>query len=196
MSYNESIAQRGLNSIFEPLIQQCSVNYGVPTALIKAIISQESDWNPNAVNLNDPSYGLMQLNAHYWGTPEQLLVPENNINIGTRILADQLARLGDMSLAIAAYNAGTSRSAADLSQRIANNVNNVGNYVSAVLAYYNYFLSHDFSTAGGGDLPPGDTSGGGGENPPLDTSGGINQNWIIAGIVAVLALLGFAVSSR
>lgn len=194
MAYSEAVAQRGINSQWEGLIQQVGAANGVPPALIKAIISQESAWNANAVNPADPSYGLMQLNAHYWGTPDVLLIPENNINIGTSILRDQLNRLGDMALAIAAYNAGTSRSAEDLAARITNNTNNVGSYVGAVLNYYNYFVA-----AYGGS----DQGGGGGDvlPPPVDGNGlpvnGPSQTGLIAAIgIALLAALAFLFSQR
>jgi Transglycosylase SLT domain len=60
---------------------------------ILAIIWNESSGNPNANNLNDPSYGLMGVtiligNAYAGAnTPTELYVPETNIKAGSAFLA-------------------------------------------------------------------------------------------------------------
>lgn len=153
MSFSATVAQRGINSPFESLIQSASARYGVPVALIKGIISAESGWNPNAASSS--SYGLMQLNSAYFhnsdGSP--ILDPELNVDRGTSVIADQLSRRPSVELALAAYNAGTGRSDDDLSARIANNTLGVGSYVSNVLAYRDWFISQE----GGGSEPPPDT---------------------------------------
>lgn len=158
MAFYLSVAQRGINSPYESLIQSASARYGVPVALIKGIISAESSWNPTAASSS--SYGLMQLNATYFhnadGSP--ILDPAQNIDIGTSVIGQQLARRPSTELALAAYNAGTSRSDADLQNRIAGNVLGVGSYVSNVLAYRDWFAAND--GGGGGEVPPpGDGNG-------------------------------------
>lgn len=106
----------------EPIIVQMSEKYGVPTALIKATIKQESNWNVSAsrfeAHKTDASWGLMQIllatAKETLGNNElsitQLLNPSINIETGTKFLAKQLARYkGNMMDAIAAYNAGSAK---------------------------------------------------------------------------------------
>ena len=147
MSFNVAKAQPGIGSQFDSLITQASGTYSVPVALIKAIISQESAWNPAAVNPSDPSYGLMQLNSHYWTINGQpILDPAANIDTGTRFLAQLLGQYGpDLSQVISAYNAG-------------HPITGNAPYVQDVLAYYNWFQLNDPLLQTGGGVLPGDGS--------------------------------------
>ncbi len=96
---------------FEPLIDSCAVQYGVDKALIKAVIHAESGYNPNAISPKG-AQGLMQLMPK---TAQGLKVrnsfdPEENIRGGVKYLRFLLDTCkGDVSLALAAYNAGLSR---------------------------------------------------------------------------------------
>jgi soluble lytic murein transglycosylase-like protein len=104
----------------DPIIKEMSAKYNVPEALIKAVITVESNWDVNAsryeVGMKDASWGLMQvllstardiLNRSNLTTTE-LLNPKINIEAGTAYLAKQLKRYGgNIADAIAAYNAGT-----------------------------------------------------------------------------------------
>lgn len=128
---NATIAERGIGSAWEDTIAYASATYAVPVSLIKAIIAQESAWDPNAVNAADPSYGLMQINtrAHPEISPARALVPEFSITYGTAYLAQQLARYG-IPQGISAYNAG---------HPIAGN----SAYVAEVLAYQDWYLAND-----------------------------------------------------
>lgn len=93
---------------YEQLIQASAAKYGVSAALIKAVIQAESGYNPNAVSRAGAS-GLMQLMP---GTAKQLKVadafnPKQNVDGGVRYLKFLLDTFkGDVSLALAAYNAG------------------------------------------------------------------------------------------
>lgn len=138
MAFSATIAQRGLNSPFEELIRIAAQNYGVEVALIKAIISQESAWDAGAVNLSDPSYGLMQLNYNYFKMPDgsPILDPTANIDTGTKLLRD-LKRFGSLDNIISAYNAGHPITG------------NITNYVIPVKQYRDWFLAND--VGGGGD---------------------------------------------
>ncbi len=95
----------------QPIIQEASGKYGVPSSLIKAVIRVESDFNPEAVSPKG-AQGLMQLMP---GTAADLQVdnPYNvreNILAGTRYLRMLLEKFNHrLPQALAAYNAGPHR---------------------------------------------------------------------------------------
>ncbi|BDV43420.1 lytic transglycosylase [Geotalea uraniireducens] len=96
---------------FEPIIDQCALEFGVDKSLVKAVIHAESGYNPNAVSRKGAS-GLMQLMPQ---TARDLKVgnsfdPRENIRAGVRYLRFLLDTFrGDVSLALAAYNAGMAK---------------------------------------------------------------------------------------
>jgi len=93
---------------YETLIKRYAKKYGVDTALIKAVIHAESDFNPYATS-NKGAQGLMQLMPE---TARDLSVvdtfdPEDNIRGGVRYLKTLLKKFnGNLELSLAAYNAG------------------------------------------------------------------------------------------
>lgn len=93
---------------FEPLIAAYAKEYGVDSALVKAVIHAESGYNPNAVSRKG-AQGLMQLMPK---TAQGLKVsnsldPSENIRGGVRYLRFLLDTFnGNESLALAAYNSG------------------------------------------------------------------------------------------
>lgn len=152
MAFQLAVAQRGINSQFESLILDAAQRYGLEVALLKGIISQESSWDPNARHVDNPSdpeavsYGLMQLVHKYFRNPDgtPITAPARNIEVGSQVIAEQLRkRSGNYALSIAGYNAGTSRSDTDLSVRIRENTNGVGDHVTSVLTYYDWFRKND-----------------------------------------------------
>jgi soluble lytic murein transglycosylase-like protein len=96
---------------FDPIINSCALAYGVDKSLVKAVIHAESGYDPNAVSAKGAS-GLMQLMPQ---TAKSLKVansfdPADNIRGGVRYLKFLLDTFrGDVTLALAAYNAGLSR---------------------------------------------------------------------------------------
>ena len=93
---------------YEQLIRNCSERYGVNQSLVKAVIHAESGYDPNAVSSKGAS-GLMQLMP---ATAKSLKVadrfnPRDNVDGGVKYLRFLLDTFrGDVSLAVAAYNAG------------------------------------------------------------------------------------------
>lgn len=78
--------------------------------LVKALIRQESAFNPSAKSRAKAS-GLMQLiysTARIFGVKQQkqLLTPEANIHAGSEFLGRLINEFGSVELALAAYNAG------------------------------------------------------------------------------------------
>ena len=119
---------------FEQLIKTCSDKYGVDSCLVKAVIHAESGYNPNAVSSKGAS-GLMQLMP---ATAKSLKVadrfnPKDNVEGGVKYLRFLLDTFrGDVTLAVAAYNAGLTKVAKY------NGVppyNETKTYVSRVLSY-------------------------------------------------------------
>ena len=92
-------------------INQVAIKYGIDPELVEALISVESGFNTNAISPKG-ARGLMQLmptTAKRYGmkNEQELHVPDKNIEIGVRHLKDLLnLHNGQVSLAIAAYNAG------------------------------------------------------------------------------------------
>jgi soluble lytic murein transglycosylase-like protein len=96
---------------YDQLIRDCSQKYGVNPSLVKAVIHAESGYNPNALSHKGAS-GLMQLMPD---TARSLKVadrfnPKDNVEGGVKYLRFLLDTFkGDVSLAVAAYNAGLNK---------------------------------------------------------------------------------------
>lgn len=91
-----------------PIVDAAAQGNGVQTALLRGVIEQESGGRPCAVSARG-ARGLMQLMP---ATMEQFHVsdafdPKQNVEAGARFLKQLLDKYkGDLSLALAAYNAG------------------------------------------------------------------------------------------
>lgn len=124
-------APEDLNAYFEEAAQK----YNVDVNLLKAIAKQESNFNPSAKS-SAGAMGVMQLMP---STAKSLGITDaynahDNIMGGAQVIAQNLKKYnGDVSLALAAYNAGSG------------NVDKYGgippfketqNYVKKVMAYY------------------------------------------------------------
>lgn len=93
---------------YDKIVEEVASAYGMDSALLHAVISVESNYNPNAVSKKGAS-GLMQLMpliAKHYGVVD-ILDPLQNLQGGAQYLRDMLALFNnDVSLAVAAYNAG------------------------------------------------------------------------------------------
>jgi soluble lytic murein transglycosylase-like protein len=130
----------------DSIVREASAKYGVEQALIKAVIKQESDFDPGAESSNG-AQGLMQLtpalvsglNRGEYGCKERGLEeitdpfdPEQNINGGTCYLSYLLEEnKNKKDMALAAYKAGSG--SADARE--------IQNYVVTVIGYYNDYRS-------------------------------------------------------
>lgn len=92
---------------FDPLIRAVAHTYRISPALLHAVITTESYYNPHAKS-RAGAVGLMQLmpeTAKRYGVTNRR-DPQQNINGGSRYLRDLLRLFNDTKLALAAYNAG------------------------------------------------------------------------------------------
>jgi soluble lytic murein transglycosylase-like protein len=126
---------------FDPIIDAQSRQYGIDKSLVKAVIAAESNYNPKAVSKKGAS-GLMQLMPK---TAESLKVadcfnPSDNIRGGVRYLRFLLDTFkGDVSLALAAYNAGMSNVA---KYKGVPPFNETRNYIAKVMNYQRSYQSN------------------------------------------------------
>lgn len=91
----------------ETAVKSASQKYGVDENLIRAVIKQESNFNPNVVS-SAGAQGLMQLmpfNSEAYGLSNPYDI-EGNINVGTQMLKKLLNRFGNLDMALMGYNAG------------------------------------------------------------------------------------------
>jgi tape measure domain-containing protein len=103
-----------VESMYDDLIQQASVKYGVEAAFIKAIIANESGFRKGVVS-EAGAVGLMQVLPTTAKLPHNaLLDPATNIDAGTKYLASlRTENNSDKSLMAAGYNAGGGTSRKD-----------------------------------------------------------------------------------
>ena len=111
---------RGIPTILVPIIEGAAARYGVDPSLVAAIINWESGFNVGRINVNEThggfSYGLMQVQLPTARdyipsmTPDQLMWPETNVDLGTRHFKRMLDRYQAYPTqildALSAYNAG------------------------------------------------------------------------------------------
>lgn len=121
---------------YEQAVASASRANGVDPALVKAVITAESHFNPRAVS-NKGAIGLMQVmpaTGRRFGI-SNLRDPIENIKAGTRYLAFLMHQFNNNTqLAVAAYNAG--EGAVIKSGYRIPHFRETANYVPKVLRYY------------------------------------------------------------
>jgi soluble lytic murein transglycosylase-like protein len=95
---------------YQEQVVEAAKEHRLDPALVHAVISAESNYNPNAVS-DKGAVGLMQVmpdtGRRYGVHAKELKHPVQNIRAGTRYLADLIEMFdGDLKLALAGYNAG------------------------------------------------------------------------------------------
>lgn len=97
--------------VFHAIAEDKAKEYDIDPELVKAVIKAESNWESDAIS-SKGAIGLMQLmpsTALYMGVVNPL-DPIENVDGGIRYLKYLIKKFnGDISLALAAYNAGPSR---------------------------------------------------------------------------------------
>lgn len=126
-------------SRLDSLINDIAQVYGIDSALLHAIVTVESRYNPSALGPGGAA-GLMQLmpgTAKRYGV-ENVFDPEQNLHGGAKYLRDLLGKFGaDIRLVIAAYQAGE--------LNVIRHQNDIPPfattvaYVAKVLSYYHQF---------------------------------------------------------
>ena len=119
---------------YDRLIRRAAEAYELEPALVKAVIAAESNFDPRATSRKG-AQGLMQLmprTAAGLGVRDPYS-PQDNVLGGARYLREMLDRYGDMSRALAAYNAGPT--AVDRYRGVPP-YRETQKYVSRVLHYY------------------------------------------------------------
>lgn len=128
---------------FASIVETAARTYGVDKALVHAVISAESGYNPQAVSRTG-ARGLMQLmpeTARRYGVRNSM-DPVDNIYGGVKYLHDLLAMFkGDMRLAVAAYNAGEN-AVIRYGLRVPPYAETLG-YVPKVLEFYRKFQTRE-----------------------------------------------------
>lgn len=97
----------------ESLADAAADYQAIPHDIFKALIRQESNWNPDAIS-SVGAIGLTQVMpatgaSHCGFSAEKLKNPDCNLQCGASYLAAQYQRFGDWRLALAAYNSGPNR---------------------------------------------------------------------------------------
>ena len=124
---------------YKSIVAVASRTHGVDDALINAVISAESSYNPRAVS-KAGAQGIMQLmpaTAQRYGVRDSM-DPVDNIHGGVKYLKDLLALFnGNAELAVAGYNAGEN-AVIKYGNRIPPYAETV-NYVPKVMDFYRKF---------------------------------------------------------
>lgn len=131
-----SVSLERNREMLAPLISEVAERYNLDPLLLHAVIHAESAYNAEAVS-GKGAVGLMQLmpdTAARYGVRDRT-DPVENVHGGARYLSDLIGMFNDVSLAVAAYNAGE------------NNIIKYGNrvppfpetqdYLNRVIEYYN-----------------------------------------------------------
>ena len=143
---------------YEEIVEEYSKEYELDSNLIYAIIKAESNFKKDAIS-NKGAKGLMQLmdatsadianvlNIKF--DNEKILEPQYNIMIGTKYISMLINKYQNISLALAAYNAGSGNVDKWIKEGTlndnGNNIENIpfketNNYVRKILRDYQIYI--------------------------------------------------------
>jgi soluble lytic murein transglycosylase-like protein len=132
-------------SVYDDIVNNAALIYGVDPALIKAVIKTESNFDCSAVS-NKGACGLMQLipeTASRFGVTD-VFDPKANIYGGTQYLGWLMTYFkGDIKLVLAAYNAGE-HAVEKYNNQIPPYKETI-NYVKKVFKFLDYYKSRPMS---------------------------------------------------
>lgn len=97
---------------FALLFQQAEYTHGVPPLLLARMAQQESNYDPDARS-SAGALGIMQI-VPRWHPDVNPLDPSSAINYAGELLRRHFERFGSWAKALAAYNAGPTRTATEI----------------------------------------------------------------------------------
>ena len=118
---NIQIDVRGISN---EMIDDIATRSGVDPNIVKAIIKEESNGNPNAVGDGGESIGLMQIQPKWHRAKiEELGIvnlydPQENVILGCSILSDLYDKYGNYEDALSVYNSGNTEDGKAYAERI------------------------------------------------------------------------------
>lgn len=121
-----SSIQIDVKGISNEMIDDIATRSGVDPNIVKAIIKEESNGNPDAIGDGGESIGLMQIQPkHHKKRMEELGVvslfdPQENVIVGCNILAELYDKYGNYEDALSVYNSGNTEDGKAYAERILN----------------------------------------------------------------------------
>ena len=116
--------QIDVKGISNEMIDDIATRSGVDPNIVKAIIKEESNGNPDAIGDGGESIGLMQIQPkHHKKRMEELGVvslfdPQENVIVGCNILAELYDKYGNYEDALSVYNSGNTEDGKAYAERI------------------------------------------------------------------------------
>lgn len=116
--------QIDVSGISNEMIDDIAVRSGVDPNIVKAIIKEESNGNPNAVGDGGESIGLMQIQPRWHQTKMEelgivnLYDAQENVILGCAILSDLYDKYGNYEDALSVYNSGNTEDGKAYAERI------------------------------------------------------------------------------
>lgn len=120
----KSNIQIDVRGISNEMIDDVAIRCGVDPNIVKAIIKEESNGNPNAVGDGGESIGLMQIQPRWHRAKiEELGIvnlydPQENVILGCSILSDLYDKYGNYEDALSVYNSGNTEDGKAYAERI------------------------------------------------------------------------------
>lgn len=115
---------------FAELFQRAEYTYGLPSQLLARMAKQESNYNPRAQS-SAGAQGIMQITPRWHPGVDPFNVPDA-IDYAGKLLRKHFTRFGSWTKALAAYNAGPTRLAKEISE---NGYNWLANMPAETQAY-------------------------------------------------------------